>query len=211
MLSEIEVAKELLKINAIRLRPDEPFTWASGLKSPIYCDNRKTLSYPLIRTAIKETLAIKAKSHWHYDKVAGVATAGIAHGALIADYQELPFVYVRSSAKAHGAKNQIEGDISKKDKCLVVEDLISTGGSSIAAVNVLRDAGAQVSGVIAIFTYELDIARQNFEEASCPIITISNYSSLLKAAYELKALTDLQINSLSEWRKNPKKWSDDFS
>lgn len=211
MLSEIEVAKELLKINAIRLNPDNPFTWASGLKSPIYCDNRKTLSYPKLRTKLKSTLADKAAALWKYDKVAGVATAGIAHGALIADHQELPFIYVRSSAKAHGARNQIEGEFGHGDHCLVVEDLISTGGSSIQAVHVLREAGMTVVGVIAIFTYELEKATKNFAEAACPFTTISSYSALLEAANEMEALNEQQYTSLSKWRKNPQEWSDDFS
>ena len=209
MLSEIEVAKELLKINAIRLRPEDPFTWASGLRSPIYCDNRMTLSYPKLRSALKETLSQKARKYWSYNKVAGVATAGIAHGALIADYQDLPFIYVRSNTKAHGARNQIEGMVEEGDECLVVEDLISTGGSSIAAVKVLREAGIVVKGVIAIFSYELDIAKENFDRADCSFVTISNYSVLLDAAKALGALTDRQIISLAEWRNNPQKWSDE--
>lgn len=210
MLSEIEVAKELLKINAIKLQPDDPFTWASGLRSPIYCDNRMTLSHPTLRSNIKKTLADQAHARWDYNKVAGVATAGIAHGALIADHQELPFIYVRASAKKHGARNQIEGQYSAGDKCLVVEDLISTGGSSIEAVQVLRDAGIEVVGVAAIFTYQLPKAKENFEKASCPYFTISNYSALLKAADELGTLSADQIDSLSQWRKNPQAWSDQF-
>ena len=209
MLSEIEVAKELLKINAIKLRPDDPFTWASGMKSPIYCDNRMSLSYPDLRTNIKETMATKAGEAWTYNKVAGVATAGIPHGALVADVQGLPFIYVRSSAKGHGAQNQIEGNYQAGDICLVVEDLISTGGSSIAAVEVLRAEGIEVVGVIAIFTYELDVAKENFDKAKCPLITLSNYSSLLKAATELKALNEQQLSSLQKWRLNPHKWSDE--
>ncbi len=208
MLSEIEVAKELLKINAIKLQPDAPFTWASGLKSPIYCDNRMTLSHHSLRSGIKETIAEKAAALWSYDKVAGVATAGIAHGALIADHQELPFIYVRSSAKKHGARNQIEGEYNTGDKCLVIEDLISTGGSSIEAVEVLRSEGIEVVGVAAIFTYELEKAQANFEKASCPFFTISNYTALIQAAAEMGTLTDSQVHSLSEWRKNPQAWSD---
>ncbi len=210
MLSEIEVAKELLKINAIKLQPDDPFTWASGLRSPIYCDNRMTLSHPTLRSNIKKTLADQTASRWDYNKVAGVATAGIAHGALIADHQELPFIYVRSSAKKHGARNQIEGQYAPGDKCLVVEDLISTGGSSIEAVQVLRDAGIEVVGVAAIFTYLLPKAKENFDKASCPYFTISNYSALLEAADELGTLSTKQIDSLSKWRTNPQAWSDQF-
>jgi len=211
MLSEIEVAKELLKINAVRLSPDDPFTWASGLKSPIYCDNRITLSYPELRSQIKETLANKAAQLWDYNKVAGVATAGIAHGALIADFQKLPFIYVRSKPKGYGAKNQIEGAFEKGDTCLVVEDLISTGGSSIKAVEVLREVGITVAGVIAIFTYEFDTAKANFESINCPFTTISNYSTLISAAFDMAVLDETQKDSLSDWRKNPHKWSEQFS
>lgn len=209
MLSEIDVAKELLKINAIRLQPNDPFTWASGMRSPIYCDNRMSLSFPDLRTNLKETMATKAGEAWTYNKVAGVATAGIPMGTLIADVQGLPFIYVRSSAKGHGARNQIEGKYIEGDVCLVVEDLISTGGSSIAAVEVLRQEGIEVVGVVAIFTYELDVARENFEKANCPLITISNYTALLQAAKEMNALDQHQISSLQEWCKNPHKWSDE--
>jgi len=208
MLSEVELAKELLKINAIKLNPTDPFTWSSGLRSPIYCDNRMTLSHPVLRSEIKESIAERASQRWDYNKVAGVATAGIPHGALVADQQDLPFIYVRSAAKAHGARNQIEGEIVPGDRCLVVEDLISTGGSSIAAVEVLRDAGIEVVGVVAIFSYELDKATSNFDKCECPFFTLSNYSSLLKAASELGALGPDELQSLKEWRVNPQKWSD---
>jgi len=211
MLSEIEVAKELLKINAIKLQPDDPFTWASGLRSPIYCDNRMTLSHPHLRSDIKKTIAKRAQDLWSYDKIAGVATAGIAHGALIADHQQLPFIYVRSSAKKHGARNQIEGQFAAGDRCLVVEDLISTGGSSIDAVQVLRDAGVEVVGVAAIFTYQLSKAKKNFEAAECPYFTISNYAALLKAVVELGTLNADQLTSLTHWRTNPQAWSDQFA
>lgn len=210
MLSEIEVAKELLKINAIKLQPDNPFTWASGLKSPIYCDNRMTLSHPALRKSIKKTMAAKSSERWSYDKVAGVATAGIPHGTLIADHQELPFIYVRSSAKKHGARNQIEGQYAPGDRCLVVEDLISTGGSSIAAVQVLRDAGIEVVGVVAIFTYEFQKATDNFKSIDCPFFTISHYTALLQAAHELGTLNEAQITSLTKWRRNPEAWSESF-
>lgn len=210
MLSEFDVAKELLQINAIKLSPDEPFTWASGLKSPIYCDNRKTLSYPQLRTGIKATIAAKAKELWTYNKVAGVATAGIAHGALVAEHQELPFIYVRSSAKKHGAKNQIEGAFSDLDECLVIEDLISTGGSSIQAVEVLREAGIKVVGVAAIFTYEFDKAKENFAKANCPFFTLSNYSTLIEVAQHTGTINEEQIKSLRQWRTDPQQWSDEF-
>jgi orotate phosphoribosyltransferase len=210
MLSEIEIAQKLLQIKAIQLRPENPFTWASGMKSPIYCDNRKSLSFPAIRTAIKETMVAKAQSLWSFDIVAGVATAGISHGALMADHLDLPFIYVRSSAKKHGARNQIEGEISAGTKCLVVEDLISTGGSSIEAVEVLRNAGIEVIGVIAIFTYQLEKAVSNFEKAKCPFVTISNYEALLMAARNSNYLSSEQFKSLEKWRSDPQAWSDQY-
>lgn len=211
MLSEIDLAKELLKINAIQLRPDEPFTWASGLRSPIYCDNRISLSYPLLRSRVKSTLGELSTSNWEFDLVAGVATAGIAHGAYVADELGLPFIYVRSSAKKHGARNQIEGRYQEGQKCLVVEDLISTGGSSIAAVDVLREQGIEVVGVVALFTYQLDKASHNFTEANCPLITISNYTALLDAAQELGSINQQQHASLIEWKSDPQAWSDRFT
>ncbi|MCL4126678.1 UNVERIFIED_CONTAM: hypothetical protein GTU68_023061 [Idotea baltica] len=207
MLTEIEVAKKLLQIDAIKLEPDNPFTWASGLQSPIYCDNRKTLSYSDIRSEIKTALATKASELWEFDMVAGVATAGIAHGALIAEHLDLPFIYVRSSAKKHGARNQIEGDISQGKRCLVVEDLISTGGSSIEAVQVLKDEDMEVAGVIAIFTYQLQKATDNFEAANCAFATLSNYQALLEAGREIDYISEKQLTTLQEWRKDPKAWS----
>lgn len=207
MLSEIEVANKLVEINAIKLSPDKPFTWASGLHSPIYCDNRKVLSYASFRTDIKRSLAKKCLEFDHFNKVAGVATAGIAHGALIADELELPFIYVRSKPKAHGTKSQIEGDFSEGERCVVVEDLISTGGSSIQAVEVLRDQGLIVVGVIAIFSYAFDQARENFEKANCPFATLSDYHSLLKAMEQRDNLTSHQLRSLGQWREDPKQWS----
>jgi len=210
MLSEIDLAKELLKINAIQLRPDEPFIWASGMRSPIYCDNRISLSYPELRTEIKQTLGEISKKNWDFNLVAGVATAGIAHGAYVADILDLPFIYVRSSAKKHGAKNQIEGRYNKGQKCLVIEDLISTGGSSIAAVQVLREQEIEVAGVAALFSYQLDSARRNFTQADCSIITISNYTALLEAAQQLGSINQQQYASLIEWKKDPQAWSDRF-
>jgi len=211
MLSEIDLAKELLKINAIQLRPDSPFTWASGLRSPIYCDNRLSLSYPNLRSSIKATLSTICSGKWDFDVVAGVATAGIAHGALVADHLHLPFGYVRSSAKKHGARNQVEGDIKAGQKCLVVEDLISTGGSSIAAVEVLREMGVEVVGVAALFSYEFAKAKENFESANCPFVTISNYTALLTAATESGNIEEHHLESLRRWRANPQAWSEAFS
>ena len=210
MLSEIDVAKELLKINAVRLNPDEPFTWASGLRSPIYCDNRMTLSHPKLRNKLKISMAQKASRLWRFNKIAGVATAGIAHGALIADLLDLPFIYVRSKPKGHGAKNQIEGEFREGDKCLVVEDLISTGGSSIKAVDVLRENGIDVSGVIAIFTYQFVEAENLFQSKGCPFTALSNYEALLDAALEMGSLDKTQLKSLKKWRLNPQGWSEQF-
>jgi len=212
MLSESEIAKKLLTINAIKLQPDNPFTWASGLRSPIYCDNRMSLSHPALRSEIRTSLAQMATAAFgDFDMVAGVATAGIAHGALVAEELGLPFIYVRSSAKKHGARNQIEGDMTVGKKCLVVEDLISTGGSCIDAIKVLREASLEVSGAIAIFTYEFEKSVDNFNSIDCPFATLSNYSALLSAALEMNYLDDNQLKSLSSWSNDPTAWSDKFS
>jgi orotate phosphoribosyltransferase len=210
MLSEKDVAKKLVEINAIKVNPDNPFQWASGLYSPIYCDNRKVLSYPDFRTAIKSSLSEKSKELGKFTRVAGVATAGIPHGALIADELHLPFLYVRSSAKSHGTKSQIEGELEAGDTLLVVEDLISTGGSSIKAVEVLRECGAVVVGVIAIFSYAFDSAKRNFEEINCPFTTLSTYHALIEVLIESKTMSESQISSLIEWRKDPAAWSKKF-
>lgn len=211
MLTDIQVAEKLLQINAIRLDPQNPFRWASGLRSPIYCDNRRILSFPKVRDEIKQSLIALAKKFDAFDKVAGVATAGIPHGAILADALHLPFAYVRSSAKKHGTRNQIEGIVESGDRCLVVEDLISTGGSSIHAVEVLRDAGAEVVGVVAIFTYGFESAKQNFGEAKCPYKTLSNYFSLIQAVEEADYLSTELIDSLRRWRKDPVAWSNQYS
>lgn len=207
MLSEKDVAKKLVEINAIKVNPDNPFQWASGLYSPIYCDNRKVLSHPEFRTAIKNSLSQKSKEFGKFTRVAGVATAGIPHGALIADELHLPFLYVRSSPKSHGTKSQIEGELEAGDSVLVVEDLISTGGSSIKAVEVLRDCGATVAGVIAIFSYAFDSTKQNFTEINCPFTTLSTYHALIEVLVESKIMTESQISSLIDWRKDPAAWS----
>ncbi len=210
MLSEKEVAKKLVDINAIKLSPDQPFKWASGRYSPIYCDNRKILSFPEFRKRIIHTFCHKAGMMPNYDKIAGVATAGIAHGALMAAEQDKPFIYVRSSAKAHGAKNQIEGHWNPTDNCLVIEDLISTGGSSLKAVEVLRQAGMKVAGAMAIFTYGFDEAAKSFEEAQVPLITLSNYHSLLQVMEDSGNMTSHQLRSLGQWREDPIKWSERY-
>jgi orotate phosphoribosyltransferase len=210
MLSAKDVAQKLVEINAIKLNPDNPFKWASGLYSPIYCDNRTILSYPSFRTEIKKSLAMKASELGAFNKIAGVATAGIAHGALIADELDLPFIYIRSNAKSHGTRSQIEGVIHPDDQCLVVEDLISTGGSSIAAVEVLRSQNIAVTGVLAIFNYAFDRAEQNFKDADCSYATLSNYHALIEVIKESNTWTKDQVNSLIQWRQNPIEWSSKF-
>ena len=203
-----ELAQKLLQIKAIKLSPSEPFTWASGIKSPIYCDNRVTLSYPEIRTFVKIALSILSEQLEDYDTVAGVATAGIAHGALIADYIKKPLIYVRSKAKDHGRENLIEGDFSRAKKVLVVEDLISTGGSSIQAVKALRAEGIEVVGVIALFSYEFEKAKKNFEAANCPYLTVSEYSTMLTQAKKTNYITDEEYATLQDWSKDPSGWFD---
>lgn len=209
-MTEIDknIAQKLLQINAIKLSPQNPFTWASGIKSPIYCDNRITLSYPLIRKEIKEGFAELSKSFPDFDHISGVATAGIAHGALLADHLNLPFSYVRSSAKKHGRQNKIEGEIAEGSKILVIEDLISTGGSSILAVDDLRANGYEVVGVMAIFTYQFQKAIDNFEKANCNFATLSNYSALLSEASEAKYISENQVAILTDWSKDPNGWYD---
>lgn len=207
MLSEKEVARHLVEIDAIRLNPDNPFKWASGRYSPIYCDNRKILSYPEFRKEVILSLCEKSSQLGSYNKIAGVATAGIAHGALMAAEQHQPFIYIRSSAKKHGAKNQIEGHWTSQDVCLVVEDLISTGGSSLKAVDVLKENGIGVAGTIAIFTYGFDESARNFEQAGVPLVTLSNYRALLEVMEESGKLTSHQLRSLGQWREDPVRWS----
>ena len=203
-----ELAQKLLQIKAIKLSPSEPFTWASGIKSPIYCDNRVTLSYPEIRTFVKIALSTLSEQLEDYDTVAGVATAGIAHGALIADYIKKHFIYVRSKAKDHGRENLIEGDFSRAKKVLVVEDLISTGGSSIQAVKALRAEGIEVVGVIALFSYEFEKAKKNFEAANCPYLTVSGYRTMLTQAKKTNYITDEEYATLQDWSKDPSGWFD---
>ena len=205
-----EVAKNLLAINAVKLSPKKPFTWASGLKSPIYCDNRISLSFPDIRTKIINAFVEKSKKFAGFDTIAGVATAGIAHGALLAQTLDMPFVYVRSKAKEHGRKNQIEGKISGTEKVLVIEDLISTGGSALLAVEALRQEGCEVIGVLAIFSYEFEKSRSAFNRAHCPFDTLSNYSALIRAARESGYIREEEEQQLKNWSSNPQAWSDQF-
>lgn len=203
----LKVAEFLLQIKAIKLQPANPFTWASGWKSPIYCDNRKTLSYPSIRTFIRQSYTdVILEKFGKPDVIAGVATGGIAQGALIAQELGIPFIYVRSTAKGHGLGNQIEGDFQAGQKVVVIEDLVSTGGSSLQAVEALRAAGCEVKGLVAIFTYGFDVAEENFTQANCPYITLTNYDYLMKQAVKMEFITENDVESLQDWRKNPSVW-----
>lgn len=197
----------LLQSKAIKLEPAKPFTWASGWKSPIYCDNRITLSYPKIRSAIRDSLVGLIKANFPDAAViAGVATGAIAQGALVAQELNLPFAYVRSAPKKHGMENLIEGEVRPNQKVVVVEDLISTGNSSLMAVEALRKAGADVLGMVAIFTYGFDAAVENFKNAGCKLITITNYEQLLEVAVPEGYITSAQLGLLKEWRENPSGW-----
>lgn len=203
----ITVAKQLLDIKAIKLQPNDPFTWASGWNSPIYCDNRKALSYSDVRTYIKKAFAELAQEMYaDVDVIAGVATGAIAQGALVADLLNKPFVYVRSAPKDHGLANQIEGDLKAGQKVLVIEDLISTGGSSLKAVEALRNAGCEVAGMLAIFTYGFPVAQEAFEKAGVTLTTLSNYQDMIGAAVESGYVTKDDIETLQEWRKDPSNW-----
>lgn len=204
---EKNIANHLLQIKAIKLQPTNPFTWASGWKSPIYCDNRKTLSYPETRDYIRDQFVEVVKDKYaDADVIAGVATGAIAIGVLVAQALNKPFVYIRSAAKGHGMENLIEGDIKAGQKVVVIEDLISTGGSSIKAVNALREVNCIVLGMVAIFTYGFATAEENFDYASCNLITLSNYSALIEAALENNYIGQNEIETLKEWRKNPSEW-----
>lgn len=201
------IAGKLLQINAIKLNPANPFTWASGWKSPIYCDNRKTLSYPEVRNAICDGFVKLVKEHYpQAEVIAGVATGAIAHGMLVADRLNLPFIYVRSAPKSHGLSNQIEGHFERGQKVVVIEDLISTGMSSLAAVEALRDAGCDVLGLLAIFTYEFDQATSSFARANVDFKTLSNYSTLIETALKQGTITNAQLELLKTWRENPDEW-----
>ena len=207
--SALMLATHLLQIKAVKLSPKQPFTWASGLHSPIYCDNRVTLSFPTVRTFIRQQFVEKIMQNFGKpDVIAGVATGGIAQGALVAQELGLPFVYVRSEKKSHGMQNQIEGVIESGQSVIVIEDLVSTGKSSLLAVDALREAGANVKGMLAIFTYQMEIAQKNFEEKGCRLITLSNYETLIHKAVEESYVTEDDLQSLKEWRKDPQAWSE---
>ena len=202
-----QIASYLLETEAIKLRPENPFTWSSGWLSPIYCDNRVTLSYPAIRSFIKTALSEQIRKHFpEVEVIGGVATAGISQGALVADLLELPYIYVRPEPKNHGMGNQIEGTLKEGQKVVLVEDLISTGGSSLKAAQAVMQAGGQVIGMAAIFTYGFEKATQNFKEANIPLICLSNYQNLLGIALEEGHIKADMLDTLSAWRKAPDKW-----
>ncbi len=202
-----KTAELLLQINAIKLQPQNPFIWASGWKSPIYCDNRITLSYPVIRNYLREHLANQIEElYGKPDVIAGVATGAIGIGMLVADYMNLPFCYVRPEPKKHGRKNQIEGSLQEHQTVVVVEDLISTGKSSLLAVDALREANAQVKGMVAIFSYGFDVSAKNFEKANISLNTLSNYDNLLEQAEKAQYITTKEAETLAEWRVDPGNW-----
>ena len=201
------VASRLLEIEAIKLNYKNPFTWSSGWKSPIYCDNRLALSYPPIRSFIKEQLALAIKENFEgAECIAGVATAGVPQGALVADVLSLPYVYVRPKPKEHGMGNLIEGKITKGQKVVLIEDLISTGGSSLKAAQALQEAGFKVMGMVAIFTYGFDTAVKNFEEAKIPLVCLSDFNHLLTEAVDKKYLNEDEIIYVKSWRLDPANW-----
>lgn len=202
-----KVAELLLQIKAIKLQTTNHFTWASGWKSPIYCDNRKALSYPPVRTYIRQQFVDAVKEHFPTAEIiVGVATGGIAHGALLAEALGLPFAYVRSASKGHGLENLIEGDIEKGKNIVVIEDLVSTGGSSLKAVDELRNHGANVLGMLAIFTYSFEVAAKSFKDKKCKLITLSDYNALIESAVKTNYVSEKEVASLTQWRENPSDW-----
>jgi orotate phosphoribosyltransferase len=206
-MNENKIAASLLKIGAIKLRPQEPFKWASGWNSPIYCDNRLSLSFPEVRTDIKNEIAYAIRKNFKdAEAIAGVATAGIPQGALVADSMSLPLIYVRPKPKDHGMGNLIEGKITPRQKVVVIEDLISTGGSSLKAVEALKDSGFEVLGMVAIFTYGFKVAEDNFKNAGVTLVTLSNYEALIEEAVKTNYVKDSDLESLKVWRKDPASW-----
>jgi orotate phosphoribosyltransferase len=203
-----KTAEVLLQINAIKLSPSEPFTWASGWKSPIYCDNRIILSFPTIRNYIREIMGKEIeKLYGKPDVIAGVATGAIGIGMLVAEYLGLPFIYVRPEAKGHGRQNQIEGFVQKGQNVVIVEDLISTGKSSLNAVKALKEAEVHVKGMVAIFSYGFDVATENFKKENITLHTLSNYESLLEQALATNYIAQKELETLSVWNSNPSKWN----
>jgi len=203
-----KTAEFLLQIKAIKLSPSEPFNWVSGWKSPIYCDNRITLSFPSVRNFLKEEIAkLVELKHGKPDAIVGVATGAIAIGVLVAQELGVPFVYVRPEAKKHGRKNQIEGHLEKGQNVVVIEDLISTGKSSLLAVEALKEADTNVKGMVAIFTYGFEVAENNFKESNVELTTLSDYEYLLEQALDSNYISDKELNTLQDWRKNPSSWN----
>lgn len=203
----LKIAEFLLRIKAVRLSPLKPFTWASGWKSPIYCDNRKTLSYPVMRTYIRQQFVEAiTREFGKPDMIAGVATGGIAHGALVAQELGIPFIYVRSSAKEHGMRNMVEGDLTQGQNVVVVEDLVSTGKSSLQAVESLRGSGCEVKGMVSIFTYRLPVAAEAFAKAKVRLFALTDYHILLDQAIADNYITEKDLASLQAWREDPSNW-----
>ena len=207
MKRELSIAEKLLQINAVKLNPQNPFTWASGWKSPIYCDNRKILSYAHVRDYIKSEMTNAVFTEFpDADVIAGVATAGIPWGVLVADLLSLPFIYVRSKPKEHGMGNQIEGVLNAGQKVVVIEDLISTGKSSLEAVKAIQEAQGEVIGLCSVFTYEFPVSQQIFEAENIRTLSLSNYSSLTDVALEKKIISEEEVTLLKSWRENPSEW-----
>ena len=203
----LQIAQLLLKVRAVKLQPENPFTWASGWKSPIYCDNRLTLSYPSIRTYIRqEFVKVIEEEFGDVDLIAGVATGGVPLGVLVAQEMGLPFAYVRSSQKGHGLSNQVEGVVESGQRVVVIEDLISTGGSSLKAVEALRKLDCDVKGLVAIFSYDFEIAKKAFETAKCPVFTLSDYHALTEQALADEFIQEKDLEPLKQWRINPAQW-----
>ncbi|MBL4704103.1 MAG: orotate phosphoribosyltransferase [Flavobacteriales bacterium] len=203
-----KVAEFLLQIKAVKLQPNDPFTWASGIKSPIYCDNRLTLSYPQIRTYIRQEMCeLIQEKYSNPELIAGVATGGIAQGALVAQELGTPFAYVRASSKGHGLQNQVEGAVKSGQDVVVIEDLISTGMSGLDAVAALRDRGLNVKGMVAIFSYGFDSAYERFEKENCPLTVLCDYHHLLNEALQTNYINQEELSSLQKWRDDPKSWN----
>lgn len=201
------VAEALLKIGAIKLNTEKPFTWSSGWKSPIYCDNRLSLSFPVVRNLVKNSLAQAIRKHFpNAEAIAGVATAGIPQGALVADALDLPFMYVRPKPKDHGMENLIEGKVEKGQRIVIIEDLVSTGGSSLKAAEALRDAGVKVEGMLSVFTYGFDVATENFEKAKIELVCLSDYDHLVEFALKNNQISSEQLTLLKAWRYDPANW-----
>jgi orotate phosphoribosyltransferase len=208
MTDAYATAEKLLQINAVKLSPEKPFTWASGWRSPIYCDNRKVLSHPFIRDYIKSELCnVVFERYSDADLIAGVATAGIAWGAMIADQLKLPFIYVRPKPKAHGLSNQIEGEYNQGQKVVVIEDLVSTGKSSLQVVEVLKKEGLQIQGMVSIFNYQFNAGVQAFEQAGVDLVSLTDYTTLLQLAEQKGFIQPAQQEILLNWRKDPANWT----